>query len=153
MKVNTDIHFQILGKNECKLRRTNSFNRGRFFSGLGYGKQSERKKLLSRGIKAEGRVIELILNRSHNSADTYSPVIKFETVDKECVVQEYDINGTSEKYRMGDNVTVIYEAGNARHFIVDNKSTRLLGPVFISVGLALIAGVIVYFFINQYPDL
>lgn len=124
---------------------------GVFLAVFGYGKQAERKKLLSTGIRIEGTVIEI--KRSSGSDDVGTPVIKFETLNKEWITKEYGISSSTVRYKIGDSVDVIYDAADAKHFIIDNKPTQWLGPVFISVGLALIVGAFVYFFIRQYPSL
>lgn len=123
---------------------------GAFAAVWGYGKYVERKKLLATGLKAEGTVIELRSGGSRQGNTVYTPVIKFETLNKEWITKEYGFGSSTSKYRVGDSVDVIYEAGDPNHFIIDNRQNELLGPVLIGVGVILIVSVIVYFFINQY---
>ena len=82
-----------------------------------------------------------------------TPVIKFETLGSEWITKEYGFGSSTLRYKIGDSVDVIYDADEVKHFIIDNKQTRLLGPVVMGVGIVLIVSAIIYFFINQYPSL
>lgn len=126
---------------------------GAFLVVWGNWKKTERTKLLSSGIKAEGTVIEIKTNPSSNNVSVGTPVIKFETLNNEWITKEYGFGSSTLRYKIGDSVDVIYDASDAKHFIIDNRQTQLLGPVVMSVGLALIIGAIIYFIVNQYPSL
>ena len=125
---------------------------GTFLTVFGISKLNERKKLLASGIKVEGVVFDLESD-SDKDGVTIHPVIRFVTEDKQWITQKYNIGSTLSAYKIGDSVTVIYDAADYSHFLIDNKQTKQLGPVFIGAGIALIIGVIVYFIKNQYPSL
>ena len=126
---------------------------GVFLVVWGNWKQTERKKLQTTGIKADGTVIEIKTNSRSGNISIGMPVVKFETLDNEWITKEYGVGSSTLRYKIGDSVDIIYDASDANHFIIDNKQTRLLGPVVMGVGIALIISAIIYFFINQYPSL
>jgi hypothetical protein len=136
---------------------------GAFLLVLGIGKRNEREKLLKTGFKVEGVVFDIekswsvidgvvddgVSGRNFN----YYPIIRYVTLEKEWVTKKYEIGTNPSTYNIGDKVTVIYDAMDIEHFIIDNYQTKLAGLIFIVVGVTLIMGVIMYFFINQYSSL
>jgi hypothetical protein len=126
---------------------------GAFLTILGFGKSAERKKLLTTGIKVSGTVIGLESEIDGDNMVSLQPVIKYETLDRKWITQTYAIGSNPSPYRIGDSLDVIYDEADNNHFIIDNNQTKLLGPFLIGVGVLLIIGVIIYFFINQYPAL
>lgn len=130
---------------------------GAFVTVFGIGKQNERKKLLAIGTKAEGVVFDIEKNLDWESSTSggveYWPIIRYVTAEKEWVTKKYEVTGALNAYKIGDKVTVVYDPGDIEHFIIDDGKTKWLGPIFIAVGIVLIVGVIIYFFMNQYPSL
>lgn len=131
---------------------------GAFVMVFGIGKLNERKKILAKGVKVEGVVFDIEKNWDMDAGDTssttqYYPVIRYVTAEKEWVTKKYEVTGGLNLYTVGDKVNVVYDPDEIEHFIIDDGKTKWLGPVFITVGIALILGVIIYFFINQYPKL
>ncbi|MEO6633905.1 MAG: DUF3592 domain-containing protein [Mucilaginibacter sp.] len=131
---------------------------GAFVMVFGIGKLNERKKILAQGVKVEGIVFDIEKNWDMDAGDTstttqYYPVIRYVTVEKEWVTKKYEVTGGLNLYKVGDRVPVVYDPSDIEHFIIDDGKTKWLGPVFIGVGIALIVGVIIYFFVNQYPGL
>jgi len=131
---------------------------GAFVMVFGIGKLNERKKILAKGVKVEGVVFDIEKNWDMDAGDTssttqYYPVIRYVTAEKEWVTNKYEVTGGLNLYTVGDKVNVVYDPDEIEHFIIDDGKTKWLGPVFITVGIALILGVIIYFFINQYPKL
>ncbi|MDB5090067.1 MAG: hypothetical protein JWR09_4061, partial [Mucilaginibacter sp.] len=129
---------------------------GAFLTVFGISKLNERRKLIKSGVKVEGVVFDIETSRGTGSdtrSTTYYPVIRFVTADKEWITEKYNIGSSPSVYNVGDKVTVIYDITDYKHFLIDNTQTKLLGPALIAVGTLLILGVIMYFFINQYPSL
>ena len=129
---------------------------GAFLTVFGIGKLNERGKLIKSGVKVEGVVFDIETSwgtGSDSRSTTYYPIIRFVTTDKEWITEKYDIGSNPSVYSVGDKVTVIYDITDYKHFLIDNTQTKLLGPALIAVGTLLILGVIMYFFINQYPSL
>jgi hypothetical protein len=129
---------------------------GTFLAVFGIGKLNEREKLIKSGIKVEGIVfdIETVWDTGSDvRSTTYYPVIRFVTTDKEWITEKYNVGSNPSVYSVGDKVKVIYDRADCKHFMINNTQTKLLGPALIAVGTLLILGVIMYFFINQYPSL
>jgi len=131
---------------------------GAFVMVFGIGKLNERKKILAKGVKVEGVVFDIEKNWDMDAGDTssttqYYPVIRYVTAEKEWVTKKYEVTGGLNLYKVGDKVTVVYDPDEIEHFIIDDGKTKWLGPVFITVGIALILGAIIYFFVKQYPAL
>jgi hypothetical protein len=131
---------------------------GAFVMVFGIGKLYERKKILAKGVKVEGVVFDIEKNWDMDAGDAssttqYYPIVRYVTAEKEWITKKYEITGGLNLYKIGDKVTVVYDPDEIEHFIIDDGKTKWLGPVFITVGIALILGVIIYFFVNQYAAL
>jgi len=124
---------------------------GAFLVVLGIGKLNERCKLLKTGAKAEGVVFSLEeeWGVGRERSKLYYPVIRFVTLEKEWVTKRYDIGTNPSAYNEGDRVTVIYDKADIEHFIIDNITTKLLGPVCIIIGVLLMIGVVIYYILHQ----
>ncbi len=121
---------------------------------IGNAKYRKRKQLLSSGVKVEGMVSELITESSHSSGgpsmSNYYPVIEYKNSDQVEVSKRYDIGTNPSIYKIGDVVSVIYDANDDREFIIDNKITQWAPPVIIIVGIAVVIGSIIYYILT--PD-
>ncbi|MCQ6956714.1 DUF3592 domain-containing protein [Mucilaginibacter aquariorum] len=115
---------------------------------------TKRKKLISSGIRVEGVVyaMEQETSRNHGAYKIlYSPIIRFVTTEKEWVTEKY-LFGVSSKhtlinpsYREGDKVTVIYEPGNVKNFIIDDFNAKAVSPLFIILGTLVIISSILHY--------
>ena len=121
---------------------------GAFLLVLGIGKKDERKKLISNGIRVPGVVHQMDYSGG-NSSSCY-PVIRFVTLEAEWITETYRVDPGLASYEEGDNVNVIYDPADHKHFVLDDTSTKLLGPVYIAGGAALIIGALVYYLLH--PD-
>ena len=173
MKIKADIHFQIVKLPNFQIELPNlqikiwnmnvnydeliMLTGGAFLTVWGFAKMNERSKLLANGIKAEGVVFDIEksfdFTDSSSSGRLHYPIIRFVTVDKEWVTRKYEIGSYPSAFDVGDKVTVVYDTADCNHFIIDNWQSKLTWLVVATVGVLLIFGVIIYFFVNQYPSL
>ena len=110
---------------------------GGFLLFFGIKKISSWRKLKEFGVKAEGVVFRL--EQSNNARDqTYYPVIRFLTAEKEWITKRYDGATTSGKYKEGDKVNILYNNDDAENFIIDDKINMLAGPILIGLGIVFI---------------
>ncbi|MEO6980167.1 MAG: DUF3592 domain-containing protein [Mucilaginibacter sp.] len=129
---------------------------GAFVMVFGIGKLNERKQLLAKGVKVKGVVFDIEKNWDMDNGSTttqYYPIVRYVTTEMEWITKKYQVTSGLSVYKIGDEVTVVYDPSDIEHFIIDDGKTKWLGPVFVAVGIALILGVIIYFFVNQYPGL
>jgi hypothetical protein len=124
---------------------------GAFLVVLGVGKLNERRKLLKTGAKVEGVVfsMEEEWGVGRERSKLYYPVIRYVTIEKEWVTKRYEIGTSPPAYNEGDRVTVIYDKVDNEHFIIDNITTKLLGPVCIIIGVLLIIALGIYYILHQ----
>lgn len=124
---------------------------GTFLVVLGIGKLNERRKLLKNGAKVEGIVFSLEeeWGVGKERSKLYYPVIRFVTIEKEWVTKRYGTGTNPTAYNEGDRVIVIYDKVDNEHFIIDNITTKLLGPVCVIIGILLMIGVGIYYILNQ----
>lgn len=120
---------------------------GAFFAVWGFGKMTERRKLLKTGVRVEGTVIE---NDYSVSGGTYYPVVRYVMLEKEWVTKKYDIGSRPPAFKEGETVKVIYSPDNHEQFMIDNWHSKFFAPVFIAVGMVLIVGVAFYYILHQY---
>ncbi len=105
----------------------------------GIGQRRKTTKLLKNGIKAGGTVVELVSGGATRNSTFYYPVIQFETLAKESITHKYDVGGSYNVYHVGDKLTVIYEQENPLIFMVDDKRAKLVGPLFMVIGIIILA--------------
>ena len=126
---------------------------------FGLSKRTQRHELLKKGIKTEGVVFRmekkndnpLIVSKDPNGFKSasvfYYPVIRYVTREKEWITQAYDVSVSSfGQYNEGDEVVVFYDPSDNNKFIIDDTSTKLMGPILIIIGIACMLGTIVYYF-------
>jgi hypothetical protein len=119
----------------------------------GIGKISERNKLVKTGIKVDGIVFKLEKRRGSGSgANTlYHPVIRYVTLeDKEWITEEYGIGTDPPMYKEGETIKIIYDRAYNRHFIIDGRLNKIIGPTLLIAGVLLMLAVAVYYMLNQY---
>jgi hypothetical protein len=105
----------------------------------GIGQRRKTTKLLKNGIKAGGTVVELVSGGATRNTNFYYPVIQFETLAMESITHKYDVGGSASVYQVGDKLTVIYEQENPLIFMVDDKRAKLVGPLFMVIGIIVLA--------------
>lgn len=105
------------------------------------------KKMLLSGIRVKGVVTRIEIEFNKNSSKSYYPVIKYQTREQGWVEKKYDIGTIIGGYRTGDEVEVVYDPDKNDDFIIDDSDTRLLGPAFMGLGIAVIIGVLAYQFV------
>jgi hypothetical protein len=128
---------------------------GVFLTVWGIGKINERTKLVKTGVKVDGIVFKIEKRLGSGSMDNtrYHPVIRYVTLeDKEWITEEYSIGTNPSMYKEGEAVKIIYDSADNRHFIIDGLANKLTGPVLLIVGVVLIAAVIIYYILHQYPS-
>ena len=125
---------------------------GTFLVVWGIGKINERRKLLKSGIKVEGVVFKLEerLGSGKDRMLLYYPVIRYVTLDKNWITEEYGMGSNPSAYKEGDIVKIIYDPVDYKHFIIDNFLNKALGLVLVVIGAAILAGVLIYYILNQY---
>jgi hypothetical protein len=103
-------------------------------------------KLISSGIKTDGTIIDFENSGDDDGITLYSK-ISFQTLERETIIKKCNIVNSRRGYKIGDTVDVYYDKENCTSFIVDNKNTKHLGLVFLTIGLAfIIFSVLQYFF-------
>jgi hypothetical protein len=127
---------------------------GAFLIVWGIGKINERRKLLKSGIKVDGVVFKLEerLSSGTDRMLLYYPVIRYVTVDKNWITEEYDVGSNPSAYKEGDIVKIIYDPTDYKHFIIDNFLSKVLGWVLALIGVAILVGVLIYYILNQYSS-
>ena len=89
------------------------------------------------------------MDNTNSQNASYYPVIRYMTQDKEWITEKYDIGGgLLNKYNEGDKVTVIYDPKDNTKFVLNDTTTKLTGPVFIIIGIALVIGPLICYFFN-----
>jgi len=111
---------------------------------LGNYKRIQRNRLIASGIRTEGTILSLEESYDGQTA-TYAPIVSYTTLQNETVTRKYSIGLSNKAYKPGDSIDIIYDTKNNNEFIIDNKLTKLLGPVIIAIG-----GVIILFSSLQY---
>ena len=132
---------------------------GAFLAVWGFAKMNERSKLRANGVKVEGVVFDMerdpaltiSIGTDSGSNRSYYPIVRFVTADKEWVTQKYDIGSYPAAYDIGDKVNIIYDTGDPKHFIIDDWFSKLTWPIVAAAGVLMILGVVMYFFIMQFP--
>lgn len=72
-------------------------------------------RLLWRGYKARGIVVDIIEEYANNSESyIYTPLIEYENDHGEIITFEHEISGSQTSYRIDDEVTVIYDNNNSK---------------------------------------
>ncbi|CAN5181519.1 hypothetical protein BH09BAC6_BH09BAC6_02840 [soil metagenome] len=117
---------------------------GIVFTVFGIVKYRVREKLFKRGIRVKGLIVEIEAVVDSTINTSYYPVVQFNTLENESLRERYNLGFNPSAYKQGDTVNIIYNTENPKQFIIDDKDTRVIGPVLIGIGLAIIAGVLIY---------
>lgn len=129
----TDQNFEILI----------AFLIGAFLFVFGYYKNWIYKKLIVSGIKTEGTIVDIYFSVDSDpdsvaNSGTYFPVISYRSRNGGEIIKRYDIGTNPTHFRIGDNVTIFYDAADNETFIIADKRTEYLGPVLEIAGLLVI---------------
>jgi hypothetical protein len=124
---------------------------GAFLSVWGMGKIIERRKLLKTGVKVAGEVFRLEKRTSGGKKPStlYYPVIRYVTLDKEWITEEYGVGSNPSVYKEGEIVKVIYDPADYKYFIIDDFMSKAFGIILMAVAGLLIIGVFIYYILNQ----
>lgn len=104
---------------------------------FGIARSMDKRKLLQKGTRVDGSVLQII-HDGHSISPTYYPVVRFTTADNNLVTEKYKFGGNKCLYKEGDNVQVIYDPTNPERFILGDARSKALSPVFIYGGTLLI---------------
>ena len=67
---------------------------------------------------------------------TYFPVIEYKAGDKTVNKRSETGYGSKDKYKVGDNIDILYDPNNPEEYIIKNdKSSNIIGIVFIAAGV------------------
>lgn len=103
-------------------------------AGLGFIKKN--KRIRQAGAKVKGVVHWVETSTDADGCLTYYPVIRFATSEsQEWITKRYDVGGQESAYKYGDEVAVIYNTTNPEDFIIDDKRSRNIGPIFLTIGI------------------
>ncbi len=101
---------------------------------FGIWRSSEKRRLLNKGIRVDGKIIQIIHDGSSTSP-TYFPVVRFYTELNQPVTEKYRIGGNKYIYKEGEEIKVIYDPVNPARFLLDDMRSKALSPVFIYGGV------------------
>ena len=92
--------------------------------------------------RATGTVTEVVRRVSHSSdgdSDSWYPIVSFEA-DGRAISLESDVGGGRKRFYEGQTVEVLYDPDDPSCFTLEGLDpTRLLGRVFLGVGLGCVA--------------
>ena len=93
-------------------------------------------------VEVEGTVIEIKEEMSTDSDNqtsyTYYPVIEYKAGEK-TVTKKSNTGSSSSKYNINDKIVVLYNPEKEDEFIIKgDKSSSMLGIIFIIVGVAVV---------------
>ncbi|KIO75557.1 hypothetical protein TH53_19965 [Pedobacter lusitanus] len=118
---------------------------GLLMSGFGLFKVLERRQYKRSGIRVPGVVSDIVL-----CGRNYYPIVNYQTLDKQDMVEEYGMGTSPSVYKRGEQVKVIYKQEDCTKFIIDNRSSAYIEIIFLVIGLLAIAGAGLYL---MQPDL
>jgi hypothetical protein len=114
---------------------------GVVFVVIGISSWMKRIRLLKRGIKTTGVVVDF---EAYIGKSTSYPVVKYKTVTGKWVTKKYYIGSSFTSYKVGDDVPVIYDKNTPEDYLIDNFTSKLIGPVFAIIGLGLIVSSVIH---------
>nr|WP_294943294.1 DUF3592 domain-containing protein [uncultured Mucilaginibacter sp.] len=122
---------------------------------LGNGKRAQFSKLLRTGIRVQGQVVEIKVKRwswgTNSRQARFYPVIHFKTVDSGPISGDYDLFASNPSaYALWEKVEVVYDPANHKNFMLDNFSSKMIGFVFMLLGLASLSASVIFYILD--PD-
>jgi len=117
-----------------------SFFGGAILIFIGIFNITRRRKLLKVGITTEATVVSLRKDIFNNSgANTlYYPTIEYTAETNKTISREYTVGTNPSKYKEGDKLTIIYDPDNVESFIINDSPTKIIWPIILLGGIALI---------------
>jgi hypothetical protein len=119
---------------------------------IGFNQKNKISKILNVGISVEGVVMRTERDPSPRSS-MYYPVVRFVTADKEWITKQYDVGGQLNAYKEGDKLTVVYDPKDPENFIIDNTRSKILGPLFIAIGVVAVLLALLMALLLLYPQI
>jgi hypothetical protein len=95
---------------------------GIFVAWAVYRVVKERRKIRAVGIKVEGVIFELNNRLDSDGCNCYYPVVRYLTLEKEWMTQEYYVGRNPSPYQEGDKVIILYDPDDPKQFILDGKA-------------------------------
>jgi hypothetical protein len=121
---------------------------GVFLVVFGNYKREQYAKLIDFGIKTEGTVLSLEISSDTDGA-SYFPKISYVDINGNQIIKQYQVGSNPAPYKVGDSVTIFYNVNNREEFIIEDKRSKYLGPVFILVGCSMIVFCVYEYFYSQ----
>ncbi|MGN0145084.1 MAG: DUF3592 domain-containing protein [Clostridium sp.] len=89
----------------------------------------DRMKILKNGNEVQGKIIDfekVLLSHINDEkkivyTTAYKPIIKFKTKNNEVKIITYDILDSDKKYKVGDNVILVYSENNCDYVEIVEK--------------------------------
>ncbi len=120
---------------------------------FGNFKRTQRTRLIASGIRTEATVLRI--ESSFTGADqtpSYYPVVSYNNSQNETFVKTYGVSVNYNTYKPGDSVNIIYDSTDNNEFIIDDKRSKAIGPVFMVVSLAVIIFALVQYFFHPFTQ-
>jgi len=119
---------------------------GLYLMVYGNGKRSQHARLIKKGIRVAGEVVDIKIKSRPGMSPDYYPVIRFDTIDKGPYKADYDFTASNPcLYKLWETVTVVYDPADHTNFTVDNNSSKYAGALMMLMGIAVIAAAIIYY--------
>jgi hypothetical protein len=113
----------------------------------GNGFRSKYQKLLRRGLRVEGEVIE-IKAKGWGKTPTYYPIVRYVT-NNGSMAEKYDVISSNPSiYEQWETVSVIYDPLDNKNFILENASSKAAGPLLIIIGFAVLTTALVFYILD-----
>lgn len=122
---------------------------GVVFTIIGLNRRNMRIRMLKTGTMVDGEVVDIkrvLSNDTESSGYTYSPVIKYTTVEERSVIKAYEITSYPCPYKIGDKLKVIYDHDDDEQFILNDSPSLFIETVFFGAGIVLLICTAVQFF-------
>lgn len=116
-----------------------AFFGGGFFIFVGLLNIARRRRLLKVGITTEATVVSIRKDIYYNnrSETAFYPTIEYTAETNEIINREYSIGTNPSKYKEGDKLIIIYDPENIKSFIINDTPTKIIWPIFLLGGIAL----------------
>lgn len=108
---------------------------GIVFVFIGVSSLLKRRRILKNGIKTTGTLTELNSAKGMRSF----PVVRYKTLDNKYVVKQYDTSGYYSESAVGSDILIIYDKNSIEDYIIDNRTSKFIGPIFTIIGIALLS--------------
>jgi hypothetical protein len=142
------VHFNI-GLNDAQYQGAISLLVGGGFFITGGAFLLKRINLLKNGIRTIGTLMELVPEKYTRGNPVFYPVVSFNTETNEKILKQYDIGSSYANSNIGDDVKIIYNKLNPEDFIIDNFTSKLIGPIFSITGVVIIVISVIYIILKS----